>query len=417
MNLATEHIRNNLNLFGFATQKSAVLQAIKELLENALDACKVAAKTIPTEDGPHKIAITISARASNPDLITVEVSDDGIGMADPYSFLNCFSTTKSVGIAFAAEEIVCMTGKFGVGLSACLTYVLLTSGAPMRLVTKCSNSSVGFVADFVLDSEGNPAAQAQAQTNVSADRHVSGTTIRMQLPVSEWPMNTRRGKQLIDDGKSCFLNIRETIFFNHVIHTVLTTLTRYLNRLQMLPSAFCTILLVGNLDGWQRNQEFSCSRVPTLSSLLTEEDYKDALRRNLSQHIIRPLQLLCNHSAASITRTPYGNDSLCISASANLCLPFFREELQQEQFLVSNERIAVHILRFVNGVPLLERGDDAMSCLITRVVRSINWANYGYRMRLIPEEDLTRMYHPTQSHSNSNSSISEPLLVAPVWEL
>lgn len=88
----------------------------------------MAAKTIPTEDGPHKIAITISARASNPgksanifseylfgfeaydnffkcipDLITVEVSDDGIGMADPYSFLNCFSTTKSVGIAFAAE--------------------------------------------------------------------------------------------------------------------------------------------------------------------------------------------------------------------------------------------------------------------------------------------------------------------------
>lgn len=84
----------------------------------------MAAKTIPTEDGPHKIAITISARASNPgksanilsglrlmiiifqcipDLITVEVSDDGIGMADPYSFLNCFSTTKSVGIAFASE--------------------------------------------------------------------------------------------------------------------------------------------------------------------------------------------------------------------------------------------------------------------------------------------------------------------------
>ena len=84
--------------------------------------------------------------------------------------------------------------------------------------------------------------------------------------------------------------------------------------------------------------------------------------------------------------------------------------------MVSNERIAVHILRFVNGVPLLERGDDAMSCLITRVVRSINWANYGYRMRLIPEEDLTRMYRPTQSHSNS-ISISEPLLVAPVWEL
>ena len=174
--------------------------------------------------------------------------------------------------------------------------------------------------------------------------------------------------------------------------------------------------LVGNLDGWQRNQEFSCSRVPTTpSTLLTEEGYKSALQRNLSRHIIRPLQLLCNHSAASITRTSYSNESLCISASANLCLPFFREELQQEQFLVSNERIAVHILRFVNGVPLLERGDDAMSCLVTRVVRSMNWSNYGYRMRLIPEEDLTRMYH--SNSSSSSSSISEPLLVAPVWEL
>ena len=97
-------------------------------------------------------------------------------------------------------ETDCMTGKFGIGLSACLTYVLLTSGAPMRLVTKCPNSSVGFVADFVLDSDGNPAAQAQAQTNVSTDRHVSGTTIRMQLLVSEWPMNTERGRQLMDDG-------------------------------------------------------------------------------------------------------------------------------------------------------------------------------------------------------------------------
>ena len=28
MNLATEHIRNNLNLFGFGTQKTAVLQGV-----------------------------------------------------------------------------------------------------------------------------------------------------------------------------------------------------------------------------------------------------------------------------------------------------------------------------------------------------------------------------------------------------
>ena len=100
-----------------------------------------------------------------------------------------------------------MTGKFGVGLSACLTYVLLTSGAPMRLVTKCPDSPVGFVADFILDSDGNPAAQAQAQTNVPTERHVSGTTIRMQLLVSEWPMNTERGRLLIDDGKIVIFRI------------------------------------------------------------------------------------------------------------------------------------------------------------------------------------------------------------------
>ena len=146
---------------------------------------------------------------------------------------------------------------------------------------------------------------------------------------------------------------------------------------------------------------------------MTELNYKSTLRGNLNRHVIRSMQLLCNHSASSIARTSHGNESLCITASANLCLPIYREDTQQQPFLVSNERIAVHIMRFVNGVPLLEKGDDAMSCLITRVVRSLNWANYGgYRMRLIPDEDLVRIYHPTQSRSNTDS-----LLVAPVWEL
>ena len=103
-----------------------------------------------------------------------------------------------------------MTGKFGVGLSACLTYALLTSGVPMRIVSKTRVNDFGLAADFTIDSRGKP--QALQERSGRFDGVFNGTIVRVQFPIDEFPRNTparvgftKRGKRFI--FIHCFVNI------------------------------------------------------------------------------------------------------------------------------------------------------------------------------------------------------------------
>lgn len=171
---ACRHIVDNFALFGFDSVESSIVQATKELIENSIDACRLRSINYPQ--------IFIHLRDSpNPTFITVEVSDNGCGIRDPKAILSCFASTKSVSSPHGDNDDINNTGKFGVGISACLMYSWMRTSQPMRIVSKCLETGCVVAADYKFNFDaGKPIV---LQKNESAPLHMlSGTKVTLCLP-------------------------------------------------------------------------------------------------------------------------------------------------------------------------------------------------------------------------------------------
>lgn len=177
VNPAVKHIMDNFNIFGFGNEEAALLQSIKELLENSIDSCKAAQSV--TNPVKRSTNITISASNNCNSTIEMDVSDEGCGIEDPTTVLRCFQSSKDPNL----QSTTLSTGRFGVGLSTCLVYSLLKIGTPMRLITKCKDSLGATVADYSMDQSGNPSCVQNRSVNTNG--FISGTKIRVELPVSQ----------------------------------------------------------------------------------------------------------------------------------------------------------------------------------------------------------------------------------------
>jgi len=128
------HIAENFEVLGFSTPELGLLQSAKELMENALDACKM------LRNDDCKVGIIIRESGVE-NMVEVEVSDNGCGMIDPEFMLNCFVTTKRTaperqeGTSNPNDKRPGI-GKFGVGLSACFLYSQTHTDIPLKLVNE-----------------------------------------------------------------------------------------------------------------------------------------------------------------------------------------------------------------------------------------------------------------------------------------
>ena len=80
-NHSFQHITNNFSLYGFSNPKTGCLQAVKELLDNAIDALHEAASAGQTGSG--RIILLIAAHDSKPNCVVLECEDNGCGMSNP----------------------------------------------------------------------------------------------------------------------------------------------------------------------------------------------------------------------------------------------------------------------------------------------------------------------------------------------
>lgn len=93
--MSVRHITSNFDMFGF-NPDIALFQAVKELIENSLDAAVEKACEINLNIN----ATQVQGQCS------LEVLDNGCGIADISKSLACFCTSKAYSGAFTA-------GKFG----------------------------------------------------------------------------------------------------------------------------------------------------------------------------------------------------------------------------------------------------------------------------------------------------------------
>ncbi|KAF0700593.1 Aste57867_8929 [Aphanomyces stellatus] len=172
-------LSNNLELLGFGNPRSALVQAVKELFENALDAIQLSATGM--------ISLRLK-ETSDMNFVEIVCTDTGSGMkSNQIAQLCCgvFATTKST-------RTFAQCGKFGVGLKAALLFsqIHVKDVDACLKVTSTLNSEEFYYAELAIDPEAPQHDSALIRKSkhfrVSEDhKSFSGTEIRLQLPRPE----------------------------------------------------------------------------------------------------------------------------------------------------------------------------------------------------------------------------------------
>jgi DNA topoisomerase VI subunit B len=173
MQAQARFLASALPLLGFRSPCRALVQSVRELVDNAVDACRRLVSQQSMNAWEKEMHVAIKIQSATSDLI-IEVSDNGIGMQDISShFQIFFSQTEQ-------EQLSGRIGKYGVGLSATLFYAYLHSQIPAKVITKSQGSKEMVSAEIELEQSMGP--QLRSQRTLSYDcPEVSGTSVRIHL--------------------------------------------------------------------------------------------------------------------------------------------------------------------------------------------------------------------------------------------
>lgn len=126
---SAEYFAKNLQQVGFSSFTKATLTAIKEAIDNSLDACEDAGILPELSVFVEKIG---AGSAKNADLIKIRVEDNGPGIA-------LDDVVKVFGEYLASSKFGrgrCSRGQQGIGISAVTTWAQLTHGTGVTVITK-----------------------------------------------------------------------------------------------------------------------------------------------------------------------------------------------------------------------------------------------------------------------------------------
>lgn len=176
-----DFVASNLHLFGFDDAQQAIVQSVRELVDNSVDACR----QVPAGH----ISVTIDA--SLPEWMSIEVSDNGIGMDDIAQHFQLFVTQTN------AEQLG-RIGKYGIGLSATLIHAFTNSATPAQVVSKIAGSNELLSAEVSISLvHGTQMPRITSQRSIAlSDLACCGTTIKLRL--------TNPGETIMTDGKLPF---------------------------------------------------------------------------------------------------------------------------------------------------------------------------------------------------------------------
>lgn len=205
------HIVDNFPLFGFGNPAFACIQTAKELIENSIDACR--------NQGECSISVTMHFDRAARQLM-LKVRDTGCGMDDTLQGLSMFCTSKLSDTTTNKSSASSMsqggessdthegnisgvgqnqqTGKFGLGLSACLLNSIMKTKSAMRITTKTKTMNVACTTDFSFDySTGAPFIQGMSAGTLASTEAGTSSSFTAVTLCLEWIENlnqTREGE-------------------------------------------------------------------------------------------------------------------------------------------------------------------------------------------------------------------------------
>ncbi len=175
----SEFFAKNRHLLGFDNKRKALLTTVKEAVDNSLDAC---------EDGGILPDIEITIKQVDQSRFCVTVRDNGPGIVKQ-QIPNVFGKLL-YGSKF--HRLKMSRGQQGIGISAAGMYGLITTGKPIRIISRTSRRAQGHMYKLAIDTKKN-------RPDIIADETIDvewahGTEVTIHLEAAY-----NKGRQSVDD--------------------------------------------------------------------------------------------------------------------------------------------------------------------------------------------------------------------------
>ncbi len=175
----SEFFAKNRHLLGFDNPRKALLTTVREAVDNALDACEEAG-ILPV--------INIEIEQMSETHFKVSVQDNGPGIVRqqiPHIFGRLLYGSKF-------HRLQMSRGQQGIGISAAGMYGLLTTGRPVRIISRTSPRAQAHCYELQIDTKKNrPDIMRDEKVDWKA-KH--GTRVEIELEA-----RYQRGRQSVDD--------------------------------------------------------------------------------------------------------------------------------------------------------------------------------------------------------------------------
>lgn len=436
----SEFFEKNKHFLGFDSLQRSIITAVKEAVDNSLDACEEA-RILPD------LKIKISKIDSKKDILELQTEDNGPGI--PQKSIEKVFGQLLFGSRFHA--IRQSRGQQGIGITGVVMYSQLTTGKPTHVLSKIASEDTAVSVNIGLDTRKNKAVKTE-QTRIiwenddlSKKEHGVRVTTRMKAKF-------QRGRQ------SVFQYLRMTSIVNPHADITFTDPdgeTFHWPRVtERLPSKVDAIkphphgIELGQLQRMCR--ESSDSRMTVF------------LRQNFSGVSMRAAKELCEAAELDVATKPKsmkpdnvralleafqgerevnGKAIKLLSPPTN-CLSPIEEMLikkglsktidskfvstmtraptvshgnpfQVEVGLIFGEGMVadkhVEVLRFANRVPLMYQQGG---CLLTKAIESVDWRQYGLEQaggKGVPKGPAAILVHLASTNVQFTSEAKEAL--------
>ena len=145
----SEFFEKNKHFLGFDSLSRSLITAVKEAVDNALDACEEA-RILP------EIKVEIKKLDKKKDIVQLRVEDNGPGI--PQKSIEKVFGQLLFGSRFHA--IRQSRGQQGIGITGVVMYSQLTTGKPTHVRSKIATESTAAVVDIGLDTRKNKAVKS-----------------------------------------------------------------------------------------------------------------------------------------------------------------------------------------------------------------------------------------------------------------
>ena len=175
----SEFFEKNKHLLGFDNPTKALLMAVKEAVDNSLDACEEA-EILPD--------ITVKMKSIKEDVYRVSIQDNGPGIVKeqvPRIFGKLLYGSKF-------HRLRQSRGQQGIGISAVVMYSQLTTGSPTRVMSKVDEKKKTQMFELIIDTRKN---EPEILKQEEKDDGIPGTGIRVEMDI----VGRYRKSQGVDD--------------------------------------------------------------------------------------------------------------------------------------------------------------------------------------------------------------------------